>query len=205
MTSSTLTALIIFLLPLAYSPGPGNMFFMLNAGRFGVKAMLPALIGYHLATLIVTLIIGYSASTALLLNPEIGRVLVILSAAYLVWIGIGCTRTALNCTPASTHENPEIPTKPPGFSIGAVLLLFNPKAYAIIAAMFAAFAELNQTTIGLGFIATVFTLNNLLAFVLWALAGQALLRPLKSRSANALYAIAFFAVAVWMLVSGGVV
>lgn len=205
MTSSTLTALIIFLLPLAYSPGPGNMFFMLNAGRFGVRAMVPALFGYHLATLVVTLVIGYGASTALLRQPQIGQILVGLSAAYLVWIGFGCLRVAVQKTPTTPSKPSKIPNKTPGFLAGAILLLFNPKAYAIIAAMFAAFANINQTLVGLGFISSIFTLNNLIAFALWAIAGQALLGPLKSRLANLLYAIAFFAVAIWMVWSSGLI
>ena len=34
-------ALIIFLFPLAYSPGPGNMFFATNGARFGFATTVP--------------------------------------------------------------------------------------------------------------------------------------------------------------------
>jgi len=40
-------ALVLFLFPLAYSPGPGNMFFAAIGGRFGLRASVPATIGYH--------------------------------------------------------------------------------------------------------------------------------------------------------------
>ena len=52
-------ALIIFLFPLAFSPGPGNMFFAANGARFGFVNTLSANLGYHLATIIVTFLIGF--------------------------------------------------------------------------------------------------------------------------------------------------
>jgi len=33
--------IVIFLFPLAYSPGRGNMFFAANGGRFGFQATVP--------------------------------------------------------------------------------------------------------------------------------------------------------------------
>ena len=65
--------LIIFLFPLAYSPGPGNMFFAALAARGGWSSTLPANIGYHIATWFVTAAIGLGflamgAVSSLLLN-----------------------------------------------------------------------------------------------------------------------------------------
>ncbi len=51
-------ALLLFHFPLAFSPGPGNMFFAAVGGRFGLRASLPATIGYHLTTFAVTAVIG---------------------------------------------------------------------------------------------------------------------------------------------------
>ena len=51
-------ALLVFLFPLAFSPGPGNMFFAANGARFGLVKTLSANFGYHFATIIVTFIIG---------------------------------------------------------------------------------------------------------------------------------------------------
>ena len=53
-----IVALLIFLFPLAFSPGPGNMFFSASGAKFGFKKTLSANFGYHLATIIVTLLIG---------------------------------------------------------------------------------------------------------------------------------------------------
>ncbi|MEM6594772.1 MAG: hypothetical protein AAF672_08265, partial [Pseudomonadota bacterium] len=44
----TAIALIIFLFPIAYSPGSGNLFFAANGARFGFRPALPANAGYHI-------------------------------------------------------------------------------------------------------------------------------------------------------------
>ncbi|OED50376.1 hypothetical protein AB838_02405 [Rhodobacteraceae bacterium (ex Bugula neritina AB1)] len=61
----TTAALIMFLFPLAYSPGPGNLVFAASAARFGFAATVPANAGYHLATWIVTAAIGLGFVSAL--------------------------------------------------------------------------------------------------------------------------------------------
>lgn len=45
-------ALLVFLVPLAYSPGPCNAFFAGVRARSGLRAAVPSLAGYHVATLL---------------------------------------------------------------------------------------------------------------------------------------------------------
>lgn len=154
-------ALLIFLAPLAYSPGPGNMVFAAIGGRFGLRASIPATTGYHLATLAVTAAVGLGFSGLARLSPALD---------------------------------------------GAVLLVLNPKAWVIIALMFSQFLpgiESPEPALVL-WITAVFTLNNLLAFTLWTLAGDLLLRRFRSergaRRMNLAFGAMLAAVAVWMLV-----
>ena len=58
MALSAILTLLIFLFPLAFSPGLGNMFFAANGAKFGFVNTLSANIGYHLATVVVTFLIG---------------------------------------------------------------------------------------------------------------------------------------------------
>jgi threonine/homoserine/homoserine lactone efflux protein len=87
-----------------------------------------------------------------------------------------------------------------GVGGGAVLLLFNPKAYMIIALMFTQFAQ--APGLGVIGVATVFTLNNMLAFALWASAGATLMRlwsrPEAAAWINRALAAMLAAVALWM-------
>jgi threonine/homoserine/homoserine lactone efflux protein len=84
-----------------------------------------------------------------------------------------------------------------------VLLVLNPKAYAIIALIFSQFLTAGPATPkAVLAIATIFTLNNLLAFTLWTLVGQALARafasPSQARRLNLIFGTLLAAVALWM-------
>ena len=79
-------ALLLFLLPLAYSPGPGNMFFAAIGGRFGLRASLPATIGYHLATFIVTAAIGLGFSELAGFSATLFDILRIGGSVYVLWL-----------------------------------------------------------------------------------------------------------------------
>src|SRR6056297_2453379 len=84
----TAIALIVFLLPLAYSPGPGNLFFAANGARFGFRATIPASIGYHLATLIVTMGVGFGFAAVLSRYTRIFDVLSLMGAIYVFWLAL---------------------------------------------------------------------------------------------------------------------
>ncbi len=116
MTFNEISLLLIFLFPLAYSPGPGNIFFAALGARYGSRASLAANLGYHLATFVVS------------------------------------------------------------FAIGVI-----------------------------GLIATIFTLNNMVAFLVWTVAGQSLAKlfktPKNARLLNAGFARLLGAVSIWMLLS----
>ena len=195
----TTVALIVFLFPLAYSPGPGNLFFAANGARFGFRSTLPSNAGYHFATWIVTAGIGFGFIAALDRFPHIFMTLKIAGSLYVLWI-------AWNLFISGTHEGDEEP-KPSTFVDGAVLLVLNPKAYVIIALMFTQFLE--QSEIGRLYsvllITTVFTFNNLIAFSVWTLVGDKIAKyfrsPESARRLNMIFGAILAGVAVWMLSS----
>ncbi len=193
----TTLALIVFLLPLAYSPGPGNLFFAALGARFGVRATIPASAGYHLATWVVTVAIGLGFAAAVEAAPGMATAIRWAGATYVLRLAFGFLQ-------AGTHEA-EATARPAGFIDGAVLFLLNPKAYLIIALMFSQFlVEAAPDRLGaVLWIATVFTLNNLVAFVAWTVLGDRLAagfrRPGAAQRLNRLFAGALAGVAIWML------
>jgi len=80
--SESLVPLVVFLFPLAYSPGPGNMVFAANGARFGLRATVPASLGYHMATWLVTAAIGFGVVSALAAAPTVFLVLKLAGALY---------------------------------------------------------------------------------------------------------------------------
>jgi len=191
--TETLAALLIFLFPLAYSPGPGNMVFAAMGARHGLRGTWRASLGYHAATWAVTLAIGLGFDAALVERPAIARGVQLVGALYVLCLASGLWRAgAMAQTPDSAPAM--------GVAGGAVLLIFNPKAYMIIALMFTQFAQApGLGTVG---VATVFTLNNMLAFALWAAVGATLMRlwarPDASVWINRFLAVMLAAVAIWM-------
>ncbi len=190
-------ALMLFLLPLAYSPGPGNMFFAVIGGRFGLRSSLPATTGYHLATFAVTAAIGLGFSGLAGLSPVLFAILRYGGAVYVLWLAWLFLRAGGTSGAAQAREATALD--------GAVLLVLNPKAYVIIVLLFTQFlpaAGGNDPALVL-WITAVFTLNNLVAFTIWTLAGDLLLRRFRNASTARPMNIAFgamlAAVAIWML------
>lgn len=192
-------ALVLFLFPLAYSPGPGNMFFAACGARFGFRATLPASAGYHLATWGMTAAIGLGLVTTLQTAPGMFQALKLAGAAYVFWIaarflGAGVAADAPDARPATFRD-------------GAVLLLLNPKAYVIIALMFTQFldGDAGPALIPVIAITSIFTLNNLIAFSLWSVAGARLARAFGhakgARALNVTFGVILALVALWMVLA----
>ncbi|MGL4321850.1 MAG: LysE family translocator [Paracoccaceae bacterium] len=195
--TETIPALILFLLPLAYSPGPGNMFFAAIGARFGTAASVPASAGYHIATWVVTFAIGYGFMQVLSDYPAIFTAMKLAGSAYMFWLAWVFLRAGAS--------DGAVEARPASFADGAVLLILNPKAYVIIALMFTQFLSPdagNFMTLLL-VITTVFTLNNLVAFTLWTMLGDGMARLFRTerhaRLLNSGFGMTLIGVAVWML------
>lgn len=207
MTTTQSLGLIAFLFPLAFSPGPGNSYFAALGAARGLRGSLPALCSYHLATWVVTVGLGLGAGVALLSEPLALRLLGLLGGGYMLWLGVaGLLRSApAGSTPGETPPlAEENAPRAGGLMAGALLLLLNPKAYLIIAVMFSEFLSAEHHTPGrVVAITTIFTLNNLVAFSLWALAGQALgrwaVRAGRQWLLDRGFAIGVVAVGAWLI------
>ncbi len=189
-------ALIVFLLPLAYSPGPGNMVFAAIGARSGWRASLAPSVGYHLATWCVSAAIGFGFASVAALSPVLFVWVGFAGSAYVFWLA--CRFWYAAPVSGTVHASRASALD------GAVLLILNPKAYVIMAALFAQFLPPAPTAGQVLWITTVFTLNNLVAFSLWTVAGDLLLKrfraPDQAQRMNRSFALVLAGVAVWMLI-----
>ena len=191
-----IAALLAFLFPLAFSPGPGNMFFAANGARFGLRATLGATTGYHIVTFGATFLIGLGFSSALAAAPQAFDAIRIAGSLYVLWLA-----WKLGTAGRAGHQE----AKAASFWDGAVLLILNPKAYVIIALMFSQFLVATSNVLQVAVISVIFTLNNLVAFTLWTTLGDWLGKTFRSeeraRYLNATFGVILATVGVWMLVS----
>jgi threonine/homoserine/homoserine lactone efflux protein len=184
---------------MACSPGPGNLFFAANAARFGPRATIGANAGYHLATWGVTCAIGLGFSQALQITPAVTTAVRVIGSAYVFWLAIGLLRAGV------AGPGRDVGLHVPGFADGVTLLLLNPKAYVIIALIFSQFLTGGAPKlVEVMAITTLFTLNNLLAFTLYTLAGDRLAQSFRSansaRRLNLVFGLMLALVALWMLI-----
>ncbi len=190
-------ALVIFLFPLAYSPGPGNLFFAANGARFGLGATMPAMAGYHVATLLVTMAIGLGFAAAIDKFPQLFIIVKWAGLVYVLHLAWKFLRAGMM---GGVGE-----VRPAGFLDGGLLLILNPKAYMIIVLMFTQFlsgARIDYAAAVL-WISVVFTVNNLIAFTAWALIGDQILARFRDaasyRKLNLVFGVVLTAVAIWMM------
>ncbi|WP_424863647.1 LysE family translocator [Streptomyces sp. MMS24-I29] len=203
VSADMLVALVVFLFPLAYSPGPGNAFFAAIGASHGLRAAVPALAGYHVATFAVTTVIGIGMGVTVLEHPLLAKVLSAVGSLYVLWLAVAFIRAARSKGGEAADAAP-VGKQRIGFWAGAIVLLLNPKAYYIIAMMCAQFLtpSADEGVTAVLVITAVFTVNNLVAFIVWALGGRALTALFRSerskRCIDYLFASTLIGVAVWM-------
>lgn len=202
MDASRTIALIIFLFPLAYSPGPGNAFFAPVGASKGMRGAMPSLLGYHVATFIVTMLIGLGLEVTVLADPRLTFILSLVGGAYVIWIGFQFLQAARAAPVAEAGHGPA--QSKVGFNDGAIVLLLNPKAYVIIGLLFTQFLTASNDRFGEVFIiSTIFTLNNLVAFIVWTLAGVTIAALLRGEAAhrnlNIGFGLCLITVGLWMI------
>ena len=190
-----IVALLIFLFPLAFSPGPGNMFFAASGAKFGFKKTLSANFGYHLATIIVTLLIGLGFGFFFSFIEDYYQYIKIIGSIYVIFLSYKFLKSG-----AYKSTTRDIGTT---FTDGVILLIFNPKAYVIISLMFTIFLNNNQNLLKVILISIIFTLNNCLSFTLWTIFGDILGTKFRNekyaKKLNYVFAISLFFVGLWML------
>jgi threonine/homoserine/homoserine lactone efflux protein len=194
MSLFEILALILFLFPLAFSPGPGNMFFAANGARFGFLNTLSANFGYHLATIIVTFLIGFGFSLLFSFIKNYYHHVQILGSLYVIYL-------AYKFFKAGTYNETSKSVKC-NFIDGVLLLIFNPKAYVIISLMFSMFLDSNSNTFKIFLISLIFTVNNCVSFTLWTLFGDLIGSKFRnerySKILNNTFSLLLLLVAFWM-------
>ena len=188
-------ALLVFLFPLAFSPGPGNMFFAASGARFGFLNTLSANFGYHLATIIITFLLGIGFNFLFSFIKDQYHYIQILGSLYVIYLAYKFFKAG---TYNETSKNLKCT-----FIDGVILLILNPKAYVIISLMFSIFLNGTQNISKIILISTIFTLNNCVSFTLWTIFGDLIGTKFRnekySRLLNNTFSLALFLVGIWML------
>lgn len=187
-------ALVLFLLSLAWSPGPGNVFFAMLGARFVVRATLNALMGCHLTTRVVTVVIGLGFTAATTPFCPVFDLLRLAGATWVSWLAARLWHAGA----AETHRE----ARPAGFVDGVVRPLLGHRTHLVIMLTFTQFLPPKAPALVEAAISVVFTLNNFAALTTWTLLGDGLIRISASersaRGRSRLFAVVLAGVAIWI-------
>jgi threonine/homoserine/homoserine lactone efflux protein len=183
-------ALALSSLAIMGSPGPTTLSLVAAGSAYGARACLPYLVGLVAGTALVLLAVAAGITAALLAVPALGTALIVVSAAYILWL-------AYHIATAPPLGAPAAETRAPSFAAGALLGVANPKAWVAIAAVFASSTLAAAAITDAGAKVALLSAMIVLIHVAWLAAGVSLaplLRdPRRARAVNLALAAALVA------------
>jgi threonine/homoserine/homoserine lactone efflux protein len=174
-------ALIVASLAVMGSPGPATISIAAVGSAYGVRRSLKYLIGIILGTTLVLIAVATGLTATLLAVPALRPVLVVISAAYILWLAYHIATAPPLAQQRETSDAPSL-------TGGTLLAVANPKAWVAIAAVFASARLADTATLDATAKTVVLGLMIVVIMIAWLLAGAALapmLRdPRRSRVIN---------------------
>ena len=197
MDTTALLALLVFIVPMCFTPGPNNMLCAAHGAQHGFRATLSLTFGMVTGWSILGVLVGL-AIAAIESNQTIFNALTFVGAGYIAYLGytIGCAE------PKLLNEVDE--TDRLGFRTGMLLQFVNGKAWIHFLVLMATWG----TLFGTGLLSKV-ALVALNAFVgypavlVWAGFGVGLRRvftsPQNAKRLNIALGLSLIGVAIWIV------
>jgi threonine/homoserine/homoserine lactone efflux protein len=121
MPAQTFTAVLLFSLVMAFTPGPNNMMLASSGATYGIRRTLPHLLGVTAGFPVMVLLVGLGLASILLASPKLQLAMKIVSCAYLLWLALQIGLSKSTGDAASG--------KPMRFWAAAAFQWINPKAW----------------------------------------------------------------------------
>jgi len=191
-----LIALLVFIVPMCFSPGPNNMLCAAHGSQHGFRASIPLTLGMLVGWSSLGLAVGM-ATVFIEENQEAFLLLTYIGAAYIAYLGY---KIAFQ-TPLTEKEGKE--TERLGFSTGLMLQIVNGKAWVHFLVLMTSWGALFGT--GFASKATLVAINATAGYpavLTWSAFGVGLSKifstPEKARILNGFLGVSLFAVAIWI-------
>ncbi len=192
MNYSELPGFIAAVFALTGSPGPATLSLAAAGAAYRFRDCRFYLFGITVGVVIVILGVAAGLVTAILAVPFAGRVLAVISFAYLGYI-------AYKIAFAPPLGEADAVARAPGFMSGMILNLTNPKAYAAFAALFSGFELMPQAPVISALVKALICFAVIcIVNPTWLIAGSALRHHLQDRRISRLINMGF---AVLLLLS----
>lgn len=176
------TALILFALAATLSPGGATAMATSSGARFGYRRSLPLIFGIAFALAGLTCLSAAGLSSALIGVPILAVAIKYIGTAYLLWLAV---QISVVGRPREGNLADETPMT---FLAAALLLIVNPKAWAMGLGVASSFAETSASPFVFGAIlATVFATCAGISLSFWVLIGGFVARILTTEVHWALF------------------
>lgn len=173
LTTETLIALVIFAIVSSITPGPNNIMLLASGVQFGLKKTIPHMLGICFGFFILCIAVGLGIGALLQAFPTFHLILKVISAIYLVYLGI---KIALS---RSISDDTASAAKPMTFLQASLFQWINPKAWMMAVSAMIMFSSTQYPLLSMLLISIVFAIVNLPCVSVWALFGVLLKRFLS--------------------------
>ncbi len=167
-------ALVLFALIATGSPGGATTLATASGARFGYRRSVPLIAGIACALASLMAVSGTSLATTFKAIPSLELTVKAIGSIYLLWLA---AKIGFAGPPAKTGFDRERPTK---FLGGALLLVVNPKAWAMAVGVASSFSDLVSEPLVLGgLLALIFAVSACVSLTIWAMVGGIVSRALN--------------------------
>jgi len=181
--------LLVTALAIMGSPGPATISLTAAGSAYGVRRSLGYLAGIVAGTVVVLVAVATGITATLLAVPALRSVLIVLSAAYILWL-------AYRIATAGVGTGPRLGAAP-SLAGGAMLGVANPKAWVAIAATFGSARLADPATTDAAAKVALLSMVAVLIMTVWLVVGAsfapALRDPRRARVVNLALAAALVA------------
>jgi threonine/homoserine/homoserine lactone efflux protein len=183
-------SLLVTSLAIMGSPGPATVSLTAVASACGVRRSLAYLVGIIAGTMLVLVAVATGITATLLAVPALRIVLIVISAAYILWLAYHIATAPPLAAETTAAEAPSL--------AGGILLgVANPKGWVAIAAVFAGARLADSATTDAAAKIAMLTMMIVLILTAWLIVGAFLARflrdPRRARIINTALAIALVA------------
>lgn len=181
--------LLVTALAIMGSPGPATVSLAAAGSAYGVRRSLGYLAGIVAGTVVVLVAVATGITATLLAVPALRAVLLVLSAAYILWL-------TWRIATAGVGTGPRLGAAP-SLAGGAMLGVANPKAWVAIAATFGSTRLADPATTDAAAKVALLSVVAVLIITVWLIVGAsfapALRDPRRARVVNLALAAALVA------------
>lgn len=174
MPLDTLLPLVTFVAVATISPGGATTLATASGAHFGFRRSLPLLAGIAIGLASLAAAAAAGLGAAVLAMPVLRLAMQLAGTAYLLWLA---WQLAISGVPRLDSDM----ARPRSLAGGALLIWYNPKAWAVTLGAAASFSSLAGSPLERGAIlGLVFGASAMAALSLWCAAGLVLARLLRS-------------------------